>query len=561
MSLALASASLWLLASPAQAASTYYVSRLGPRITVPCPQAEPCYLAVPLAAQEPGDTIILESGNYQGPPETPMGTTINLLKENVTLEGEPGAPAPKIFSNVKGGPAVRMTEAFGTRLANVDIEDSGTEVEGWPTLIAVNEAHFDHVILRSTTNERAACSGYDITFTDSICAGKDGFYVSTGGAFSPTINLRNSDLYGTETGMLLAGTGKIDLTANAVNTIIRGATTDISTEPVEAGGAVHLNLEHSNFGLTVPGGAGETTMSGGGNQSATPVFVNLAAGDFHEAPGSPTIDAGLDSPLNGLTDLAGNPRQIGAHTDIGAYEFLIAPGAETGAASGVAQTAATLNGTVNPNGSATSVTFRYGTSTAYGSSITVPSPGAGATAAAVSAALSGLVPGTTYHYELVASNAQGTSAGIDRTFTTLPVLPPVNKVPRYRPVLSELRISPRSLHAARHGPSATGDRRTGATVSYRVSEAASVSFAIQQSRPGRVGHGGHCVAQTHANRHARRCRRTVTLRRFTLQGAAGRDRFHLTGSGLHPGSYVLAAVPQSSGGTGATQKASFSVLK
>ena len=35
----------------------------------------------------------------------------------------------------------------------------------------------------------------------------------------------------------------------------------------------------------------------------------------------------------------------------------------------------------------------------------------------VSATLSGLLPGTTYHYRLVATNADGTSAGADATFT------------------------------------------------------------------------------------------------------------------------------------------------
>jgi predicted outer membrane repeat protein len=40
------------------------------------------------------------------------------------------------------------------------------------------------------------------------------------------------------------------------------------------------------------------------------------------APGSPLVNAGLDSPLGGIggTDLAGNTRLVGKHVDIGAYE-------------------------------------------------------------------------------------------------------------------------------------------------------------------------------------------------------------------------------------------------
>lgn len=50
-----------------------------------------------------------------------------------------------------------------------------------------------------------------------------------------------------------------------------------------------------------------------------------------------------------------------------------APAVTTSAASGVTATAATLNGTVNPEGAATTYQFQYGTSTSYGS-VTPASP-------------------------------------------------------------------------------------------------------------------------------------------------------------------------------------------
>jgi hypothetical protein len=56
------------------------------------------------------------------------------------------------------------------------------------------------------------------------------------------------------------------------------------------------------------------------------VFVNAGAGDFRERQSSlATVDEGIDSPLDGATDLDGNPRRLGAHTDIGAYELLPRP--------------------------------------------------------------------------------------------------------------------------------------------------------------------------------------------------------------------------------------------
>src|SRR5947209_20161743 len=45
-----------------------------------------------------------------------------------------------------------------------------------------------------------------------------------------------------------------------------------------------------------------------------------------------------------------------------------APAAATGQATSVTQTAATLNGTVNPNGQDTTYSFQYGTSSGYGQS-------------------------------------------------------------------------------------------------------------------------------------------------------------------------------------------------
>jgi hypothetical protein len=97
------------------------------------------------------------------------------------------------------------------------------------------------------------------------------------------------------------------------------------------------------------------------------------------------------------------------------------PRAITGLATSVGTSTATLNGTVNPEGSATTYFFEYGTSTAY----TLKAPttpleaGSGTANVAVSRALTGLSGKTTYHYRLVAtSSAGGTTYGEDRTFTT-----------------------------------------------------------------------------------------------------------------------------------------------
>jgi len=101
------------------------------------------------------------------------------------------------------------------------------------------------------------------------------------------------------------------------------------------------------------------------------------------------------------------------------------PAVTTNPATNVASFSATLNGSLNPNGSTTTVYFQYGLTTSYGSNTAMQSQ-TGNTVRAISANISGLSASTTYHFRIVAHNAGGTAYGSDRTFTTLsPTGPPV----------------------------------------------------------------------------------------------------------------------------------------
>jgi hypothetical protein len=95
-----------------------------------------------------------------------------------------------------------------------------------------------------------------------------------------------------------------------------------------------------------------------------------------------------------------------------------APVVATRHATSVTQTSATLNGTVNPEGQATSYVFQYGTSSAYGAQTPAASAGSGTKTIAVSAAVGALTPNTTYHYRLVATSVNGTTFGHDSSFKT-----------------------------------------------------------------------------------------------------------------------------------------------
>ena len=141
-------------------------------------------------------------------------------------------------------------------------------------------------------------------------------------------------------------------------------------------------------------------------------------------------------PLNGLYDGA-NPTGITAGPDghvwfteggdpnyaqPGAVGYINGPDAYTYNASGTGTSSRTLSGHVNPNGTTISdCHFEYGTTTSYGASVPcAQTVGGGTSEVAVTASVNGLQPDTLYHFQLVATNAFGTSRGHDETFTTLP---------------------------------------------------------------------------------------------------------------------------------------------
>ncbi len=94
------------------------------------------------------------------------------------------------------------------------------------------------------------------------------------------------------------------------------------------------------------------------------------------------------------------------------------PVVTTDPATAISTTGATLNGTVNPSGQATTASFEWGTTASYGQSTSVQAVGSGSTVQAISAPLTGLAPCTVYHYRVTATSAGGTVTGPDATFQT-----------------------------------------------------------------------------------------------------------------------------------------------
>jgi hypothetical protein len=145
------------------------------------------------------------------------------------------------------------------------------------------------------------------------------------------------------------------------------------------------------------------------------------------------------------------------------------PTVSTVAATSVGQTAATLRADVNPHGAATTYAFQYGTSTAYGAQTAARGAGSGTSAKRVTFRLTGLTPGVRYHFRVLASNADGTSTGADRSFKTQ--LPPAKR--------------PTVLGTAPFSPSASGVTFTaslnpgGAATTYRFQYGTSTAYGLE----------------------------------------------------------------------------------
>ena len=164
--------------------------------------------------------------------------------------------------------------------------------------------------------------------------------------------------------------------------------------------------------------------------------VNAVAETWNGSSWLPSGLASLPEAAEGESELYGVSCWAPGCTAIGGYSgnseilaerMLLPPTAITEAATSVEATAATLKGTINPEGSAAEYWFEYGTTTAYGAKAPVPAKevGSGTADVAVSQTLTGLGQKTTYHFRVVASGAGGTAVGQDRTFTTLSVVTPV----------------------------------------------------------------------------------------------------------------------------------------
>jgi YVTN family beta-propeller protein len=141
-----------------------------------------------------------------------------------------------------------------------------------------------------------------------------------------------------------------------------------------------------------------------------------------------------------------------------------APPVTTNPATFIGSFTGTLNGSLNPRGLIATFHFQYGTTTSYGLT-TAPHTQTGNRSRPVGAHITSLTASTTYHFRIVASNADGTRVGSDRTFTTLTMTGPPVVITN---PATNVTASSATLHGALdpHGLTTTVYFQYGTTTSY-----------------------------------------------------------------------------------------------
>ena len=97
--------------------------------------------------------------------------------------------------------------------------------------------------------------------------------------------------------------------------------------------------------------------------------------------------------------------------------------ATTNPAISVTADAAILTGLVNPYGLTATAYFQWGLTTSYGSTTTAQTVISGTGNTAISATLNGLALNTVYNFRMAATNTDGATYGVNRSFTTLATNP------------------------------------------------------------------------------------------------------------------------------------------
>lgn len=207
-----------------------------------------------------------------------------------------------------------------------------------------------------------------------------------------------------------------------------------------------------NIGHTAATLTGDIELSGGPGVTACRIEIGTSTAYGTEVPCSPAsfnqdeeVTAGPSSLTEGATYHYRFKVTTANGTNVGldrAFTPAYVLKVKTLAATNVDERGAELHGSLDPDNTPTTYYYQYGPTTSYG--LKTPEQSLSDSSAgvkAVSATLSSLPAGKTFHYRLVATNTNGTTFGPDLTFRTASP-PDIGGI-----YADELTVSSATLHA------------------------------------------------------------------------------------------------------------------
>ncbi len=312
-----------LLGAPSADAAQRYAAPGGSGSA--CSQPAPCSLQEAVGKAGTNDEVIVTGGTYalSAPVEAPLGVS------KVYIHGDFSAPMPRISGAFES--ALFRFEGPGERYSYLDIFNQNLDAVG---LLCYGAGSAIERVRTTAIGEYATAvvSGSMCKVDDSLIRseGKGSVALSApgGSSVSPESALARNVT------AVAKGTESIGILSTNINPVSGGSMTLDLKNAIASGdgydlvasgifGPSHIIVTNSNFDSSLPIGE-ETNITGGQNQTAPPQFVDAGSGDYREAPGSPTIDAGSTDQIGAL-DLDGNTRNQGAAPDIGAFELAPPP--------------------------------------------------------------------------------------------------------------------------------------------------------------------------------------------------------------------------------------------
>lgn len=304
-------------------ADVRYAEPGGNGAPVNCLQSDPCDLedATSPSLTDDGDEVILLPGVYS------MGSTAISIQDDINVHGVAAEPSQ---TRILGTSSIAVfLQSTGAKLSNVQIEGSGSLAA-----IYITDGVLDRVIALSSNGYGCLMAGAG-TVSNSVCKSTlaalgVGMSHQNSSAATYSVSIRGSLLIGASGGLSASATSAggsttIDVLSSILISTDGGS--DALANATNASSSVNLDLDYSNFDSVaiVPASPGTMNVTAPGtssNQTAAALFVDEVGNDFHQAPGSPTINAGAIDGLSGLLDLYGETRSSGSAPDIGPDEII-----------------------------------------------------------------------------------------------------------------------------------------------------------------------------------------------------------------------------------------------